>query len=376
MSTPYPMHKLRDLLADRELFSSLDRHFAMFIGRLARKHDTETALAAAFVSSATKAGNICLDLNDIAGMPLHGPCRETGQHSMVCPGFPEWLERLSESGVVSDGGEDTPLVLAQSGKLYLRRYWDYEKSIIRFLSERSGQFQEDVNCAQLGRNLQELFQPDVGGETDWQQVAAISAVSRSFCVISGGPGTGKTSTVAKILALLQGQQDNRRLRILLGAPTGKAASRLQQAIDATGLVQNDFPSLQATTVHRMLGHVPHSPYFRHNARNPLTADVVVIDEASMVDLPLMAKLMQAVPDTARLILLGDRHQLASVQPGSVLGDLCCSGIMSCFSGPFSRLVAELTGTTIPPGHHIPATGVSSLLQDSFVELRQSYRFAA
>ena len=370
-----PLPDLQGVLSDPGLFSSLDRHFAMFIGRMAGNHCSEAALAAALVSRTTGDGNICLDLTEHGGQALDLNSLETGMDRLVCPPLEEWADRLRQSGVAGEGEGNTPLVLDENNKLYLRRYWQYQDTIIRFIGQRANAVHENLNYSQLGKDLKELFQALPAGETDWQQIAAIAAVTRSFCVISGGPGTGKTFTVAKILALLQRQHtDSGALRILLGAPTGKAASRLQQAIAASGLLQTGAEPLKASTVHRMLGAIPNSPYFRHNAENPLAADIIVIDEASMVDLPLLAKLMQAVPASARLILLGDRHQLASVQPGSVLGDMCRPKTMARFSSEFCRLVSELTAHSLTPAS--PAGEKTSFsLQDSFVELVQSYRFA-
>ncbi len=376
MSISPTLHELRSILSDPELFSSLDNHFAMFIGRLAKKHSPAASLAAALVSRKTGEGNICLDLAEHAGKPLYLPPRQRGVDAYVCPTLSVWTEQLIESGVAGQDEGNTPLVLDGSNRLYLRRYWQYENSIFRFIRERATPFLHDLNFPRLSKDLKKLFRAQPPGETDWQQVAAIAAVTRSFSVISGGPGTGKTTTVAKILALLIGQySDTRQLRILLGAPTGKAASRLQQAIVDADLLPTDSKPLQATTLHRMLGYIPNSPYFRHNAENPLAADIIVIDEASMVDLPLLAKLMQAVPASARLMLLGDRHQLASVQPGSVLGDICRSDIMSEFSDEFCQLITELSTNHITPSS-LSGTKTDSLsLQDSFVELVQSYRFS-
>jgi exodeoxyribonuclease V alpha subunit len=376
MPTAPTLQELQSLLFDPELFSPLDKHFALFIGRLANNHSLSASLAAALVSRNTGAGNICLDLAEHAGKPLLPSSRETSRDAYVCPSLPDWTEFLIQSGVVAQGEGDTPLVLDESNRLYLRRYWQYEKFISRFIQERATPFLQDLNVPKLGKDLKKLYQKHPSGKIDWQQVAAIAAATRSFSVISGGPGTGKTTTVAKILALLIGQNsNNRQLRILLGAPTGKAASRLQQAITAAGLLQSGSSPLQAATLHRMLGYIPNSPYFRHNAENPLAADIVVIDEASMIDLPLLAKLMLAVPASARLILLGDRHQLASVQPGSVLGDICRSEIMPNFSSEFCELIAELSSCSIVPSSPSGTKTVSPSLQDSFVELVQNYRFS-
>ena len=375
MNPAHSLQILQKVISDPVFFSPLDRHFAMFIGRVAQDHPSAAALAAALVSRKTREGNICLNLTEHAGKPLLPDPGKTDSGAYFCPALSEWTEQLLKSGVVGQDEENTPLVLDGGKRLYLRRYWQYEKSISHFIQKRAAPFLQDLNLTRLRQDLNKLFRSQTSGEIDWQRVAAIAAVTRSFCVISGGPGTGKTTTVAKILALLTSQyRSTRQLRILLGAPTGKAAGRLQQAIYAAGLLQTDSTPLQATTLHRMLGYVPNSPYFRHNTENPLAADIIVIDEASMIDLPLLAKLMQAVPASARLILLGDRYQLASVQPGSVLGDICRSEIMPSFSREFCQLLAELTGDVIPPSSLTGTKGFSSFLQDSFVELVQNYRF--
>jgi exodeoxyribonuclease V alpha subunit len=379
MANKTPMQTFPELeaaLANRELFTSIDTHFANFMARLAKKYPQHVALAAALVSHKTGAGNICLDLEEYAAKPLDANSTEMQQEQGSCPSLPEWSECLLESSVVARGEGNTPLVLDRQGRLYLRRYWEYENSIIHFILERCSLVMEGLNFARLARDLEDLFPSSLSGQTDWQKIAALAAVSRSFCVISGGPGTGKTSTVAKILALLLSQSENPgKMRLLLGAPTGKAASRLQDALVSTGLLQGMPEPPKAATIHRILGFLPNSPYFRHNAKNHLAADVIIIDEASMVDLPLMAKLMQAVPASARLILLGDRHQLASVQPGSVLGDICHSASMKSFSDSFCRFITEHTGDSLAPVSKYDAGKENDLLQDSFVELVQSYRFS-
>jgi exodeoxyribonuclease V alpha subunit len=375
MSILSPSDRIEILLANQELFSPLDRHFSRFIARLARCHKPETALAAALVSRTTNEGNICLDLPNYASNPIQQGVQANGEEPYVCPSLGDWLKKLEQSGTVGTDTDNTPLVLGKNDKLYLRRYRQYENTVAGFIKDRSEPVEENFDLSNLSRDLGRLFTPLPAGETDWQQIAAVVAATRSFCVISGGPGTGKTYTVARILALLHGQFTDRPPRILLGAPTGKAASRLQQAIAETSQAGQAEESLKATTLHRLLGALPSTPYFRHNADNPLDADIVVVDEASMVDLPLMAKLMAALPSRARLILLGDRHQLASVQPGSVLGDICSSTVMAGFTPQFSRLIKKHTAISwAMPGKRMP-TAISSPLQDSFVELMHSHRFA-
>jgi exodeoxyribonuclease V alpha subunit len=182
----------------------------------------------------------------------------------------------------------------------------------------------------LAGKIKTLFPAKSGSEVDWQSVAAFAAAQKKFCVISGGPGTGKTHTLVLILALLLELDATRKLRIAVAAPTGKAAARIQESIRQIKSALNCGEDIKAqlpedaTTIHRLLGYRPDSTSFRHNAENPLPFDVVAVDEASMADLALMAKLFQAIPPNARVILLGDKDQLASVEAGAVLGDICAA----------------------------------------------------
>ena len=208
-------------------------------------------------------------------------------------------------------------------RLYLQRIFDYERSLagrIRLLvSHATALAAEDVF-------LDTLFAKAEEHETDWQRLAALRALQHNFLIISGGPGTGKTTTVVKILALLQSTAAG-TLRIALAAPTGKAAMRLQESIaqslgslTISPAIAQSIPD-KASTLHRLLGGLHHSPFFRHDGENPLLYDVVVVDEASMVDLALMSKLVAALRPGSRLILLGDKDQLASVESGTVLADM-------------------------------------------------------
>ncbi len=220
------------------------------------------------------------------------------------------------------GVESFPLRTSR-GRLYLQRFFAYEKS----LAENIGQLAATATSLAKDESLFDtLFGKRVAGETDWQRVAAQRALEQSLLIISGGPGTGKTTTVVKILALLQ-NASGQELRIALTAPTGKAAMRLQEAIagsvyklDISDSLAESIP-IRASTLHRLLGVKRFSPFFRHNAANLLSYDVVVVDEASMVDLALMAKLVDALRPGCRLLLLGDKNQLASVESGAVFGDM-------------------------------------------------------
>ena len=261
--------------------------------------------------------------------------------------------------------------------LYLYRYWNYEKRLAASLRARGSSGGATVDESLLKDSLRRLFPGDDPKETDWQKVAAYASVVKNFCVISGGPGTGKTFAVAKILALLLEQSKTRHLRIALAAPTGKAAARLKEAIQnakeklaCPEEIKAAIPE-EASTIHRLLRSIPGSPYFQHNEKNPLPADVVVVDEASMVDLALLSKLAAAVPTSARLILLGDKDQLASVEAGAVLGDICDTGHIHNFSTQFCRDLKTIAGEEVEAS---PDGRDELAMQDCIVQLKKSYRF--
>ena len=227
---------------------------------------------------------------------------------------------LIDSGLVSRQGS-TPLII-DNGHLFTHRYWSYERQLARQVVKLSS---KKFAVANLKAALDRYFGSKTERE-DWQRNAAQLAVTRAFSIITGGPGTGKTTTVVKILALLQ-EIARKPLLIALAAPTGKAAMRLQEAIckskkqlPCSSEIAEQIPET-VTTLHRLLGARPPSPYFYHQAKSPLPHDLVIVDEASMVDLALMAKLVDALRPGARLILLGDKNQLASVEAGAVLADL-------------------------------------------------------
>lgn len=355
-------------------FLPIDVHFARLMNRLAGKDSREVALAAALVSRAAREGNICLDLSAVAGRNLNDDDGATPV--LTCPDRDKWSVRLSQSSVVGMPGEFRPLIL-HDHRLYLYRYWMYQENLARSIRDRLAVEPEPVDEALLREGLERLF-PDVEpGGISWQRIAAYTAVTKRFCIISGGPGTGKTATVARILALLLEQAGTKRMRMALAAPTGKAAARLTEVIGrarttvaCSDEIKQALPT-GASTIHRLLGTIPHSPYFRHDEKNPLPVDVVVVDEASMVDLPLMAKLVQAIPHQSRLILLGDKDQLASVEAGSVLGDACDTGRRHGYSRRFRTDIERVTGFAFDDGDDdADETGI----RDCVVELRRSYRF--
>src|SRR5512136_2643873 len=356
----------------------LDAHLARLLTRLAEHEDPLLTLAARLVCGATSQGHICVSLADTGGEPLAALGEaEPG----LAPPLSVWCEALRRQTVVGRPGDYAPLILDEAGRLYLYRYWAYERELALDLQARVADDPADGDPRRLRDGLDRLF-PPAADEVDRQRVAAAVAALKRFSVISGGPGTGKTTTVVRILALLL-EQTAAPLRIALAAPTGKAAARMQEAIRASRetlpvdtRVRDAIP-VEATTIHRLLGFRPGSVAFRHDRDNPLPMDVLVVDEASMVDLALMAKLVRAVPRPARLILLGDKSQLASVEAGAVLGDIC--GDSPGFSPDFRRRLIEVTGRDPADAGNAASLDGSAAeagppIRDAIVQLTKSYRF--
>lgn len=348
------------------LIRALDDHFARLIDDLADDAQDGVLFAAALASHQTGEGDVCLHLADWAGQsPFEA------LPALRLPPLAEWRAMLSACPAV--GTDATAPLVFDGDTLYLARYWAFETALAAALRGRAEGWAEGVDRARLAAGLRRLLGEDEAAAD--QRRAAALAVLRRLAVISGGPGTGKTRTVTAILALLLEQTPT--LRVALAAPTGKAAARLAESIQAAKRELPLSEDLRAAiperthTLHRLLGIVPGRSRPRRDADNPLHVDLLVIDEASMVDLPLLARALAALLPPARLILLGDRDQLASVEAGAVLADICGEGALSGYSETMRVALDETAGETPVPLED----GAASPMADSVTLLAHSYRFA-
>lgn len=379
--------------SERGWLRELDLALAQFFAELDPAASPLLILGAALASHQLGKGHVCLDLEatladpDFAlSLPPEGEDAEqiTLLPSQVLAGLTleDWLVSCAGSELLQNReGAVAPLVL-EGSCLYLRRYWDYERRVAARITERLRAV-SDIP-ADLAQRLDTLFPEPlmVDGErlADWQKLACALAVRSAFTMITGGPGTGKTTTVVRLLALLQeaAMATGAPLRLSLAAPTGKAAARLTESISGqvaslpvAEAVRRQIPS-NVTTLHRLLGSRPDSRHFRHDVGNPLPLDVLVVDEASMIDLEMMANLLDALPTHARLILLGDKDQLASVEAGAVLGDLCRDAETGGYSAATCDWLQDKTSELLVDPALVP--GEQALAQH-IVMLRHSRRFA-
>jgi exodeoxyribonuclease V alpha subunit len=365
---------------DQRLAAAFGKHVA----RWAREQGASAAVAelvqraATLVSQATSDGHSCLAIEELADS-LNAEGKTTLDVAAL-------RALLMESRVVGtpQAPDSLPLIL-DGERLYLHRYFDYECRLASSLAarsmDRSGAIATNALPPHVVALLDRLFAANAlePGAPDWQKIAAITALLGRLTIISGGPGTGKTTTVVNLLAcLLEADPD---CRIALTAPTGKAAARLTEVIlQRAGHLPESLRAklpTESSTIHRLLGSTPNGE-FRHHAANELPIDVLVVDEASMLDLALAVHLIEAVPENARIILLGDKDQLAAVESGAVFSELSAH---PAFSPQRIETLSRLSGVApqmlqAPPLDPPPAQAPQSSLEDSVIWLRRNYRFAA
>ncbi len=326
-----------------------------------------TVVALALAARATRLGHVCLDLDEVHEQVIAGQDDEGRTMALALPDPGPWRAELERSEIVSLAGSlhpdpahataVRPLVL-DGKRLYLQRYWSFEMAVAGELATRSalpgdaGGSEAEVDAA-----LDAVFAPTerTSGGPDLQRLAAHRALTCPVTVIAGGPGTGKTHTVARILAAGHRMATERGavFRAALAAPTGKAAVRMKEAVDGrvTEMLRDGsidaaeadvLTANEPTTIHRLLGYRSRTE-FRHDRSNPLAHDMVVIDETSMVSLPLLARLLDAVRPDARLVLVGDPFQLSSIEAGTVMGDVVGPGrpVSGAAPAPLDGRVTEL-----------------------------------
>ena len=396
-----------NLWTGQGLLRHIDSALAAQLLRLDAQASPALLVAAAVLAQMEGRGHTCLPLVDLCQPPgallgwsaaaVEGAQGLKALWAHLPATLADWQTALQgdSSGAclrdahATDQGQ--PLVLggpADAPLLYLRRYAGYEKRVGQSLLQRASEpLPVPEAAARLWLDRFFVPNPEATADTDWQKVACAVALRARLSVITGGPGTGKTYTAARLLALLLALHENGSpLRVSLAAPTGKAAARLKQSIDnaLTGLQEQvpadsdlDLNTLiarmgPARTLHSLLGARPDTRQFRHHAANLLDVDVLIVDEASMVHLEMMDALLQALPPTARLVLLGDKDQLASVEAGAVLGDLCRDAAAGRYSPVTAQFVQAVAGQTLP-AEYLPA-GAAPLLAQQTVMLRQSRRF--
>jgi exodeoxyribonuclease V alpha subunit len=356
---------------------AIDRQLANVLLREVESDSIELWLTVALLSFVTEKGDVCIELTKVAERELADVLRHVGRETENVPvpaaRFPalsKWRGLLEGSGLVAAAGGRCPLVLA-GNRLYLSRYFDHEVALAGRIRQRLVPVRSRLRI-ELARPLLERWFDGVGERV---KLAAAIAVARRFCVLTGGPGTGKTSAVVRILGLLNDlaqSSEGKALRVLLLAPTGKAASRLTESIvrakERLTQLSSTILSLpsETSTVHRAIGECRRSP---DGERIPFDADIVVLDEASMIDMATMRRLMDVSVNVERFVVLGDPHQLASVEAGAVLGEICVSRSAG-YAGELADVIQQLSGVAVP------ARDGATELSDHVVELTESHRFRA
>ena len=348
--------------------NNVHKQFASYFG------DRELEPYLYLLSKRLSEGQICLNLDEIDVDEL----REEGYGNIL-------NNTLSNNKIISLKKEDYQPFVLENKRLYLQRYFHYENTVFERINtlvenEKNSSEQYKEELLSLKEFVKNPYQSAHAEKTDWQLVAAISSILNQFTIVTGGPGTGKTTTVALILSLLFRIRPN--IKIALAAPTGKAAARMAESLkneissdkfQVDDEIKQKCLQIEPHTIHRLLGSQRKSIYFKHHAENPLPYDLIIIDESSMLDVALFSKLLDAIADTSKVILLGDKNQLSSVEVGSLFGDLCSVNprlnlLSKDKADYFRRFGVQLQQENVSEPKNI--------LSEHIIELKESHRFSS
>lgn len=349
------MHALRNLLLSNE-FREIDYQFANYMGKCHPQTSHQLLLLFALLSNALAKKQTCLDVDQTVNTSsLFSEAR-----------IEELLAEIQSHSCVGEPGSEKPVIFSNN-KLFLKRYYDYELRIATDLMQRNRPLKLHDNSMLTS----DMLNQHCGQMDDYQKIAAAISLTRQFCLITGGPGSGKTRTIGGIVRLLAETLPGNAM-VRLAAPTGKAAKRMNDVLQTefASLDTSSFPiNYKVSTIHRLLGMRPdgkNSSYsFTHNKNNPLHADVLILDEISMIDIFLMTHLLEALPASARLILVGDKDQLSSIEAGNLLADISTDSV---YDHETTSLIKDLTGVSITP------SPLTHGLDNACCHLANSFRF--
>ena len=363
-------------LEGKKGFSAIDIEFANFIVKLENCESYVLYISAALVSYMLRKSHICLDLNRLAGTKF--PENETAKDeiSIILPDFLEWSSSLLKFKQTISKNSNTPLILDTENRLYLHKYWHYEQILASEIKKRIKLNFDNIKILKKNRISEISKHFNSESIIDWQQIAVFASLVSNFLLITGGPGTGKTTVVSALLAIIL--ELNSSLKIKICAPTGKAAGRLKESIsdelqnlNITNEIKHIIANLETYTVHRLLGPKYLSPNFKHKSSNLIEADLIIIDEASMISLPLMSKLLSSLPLACKIIMLGDRSQLASVEAGAVLANIYDVGNSNKFTEEF---IYKLKPCEDYNFYDLEKVSQDTPFSNIIVELTKSHRF--
>ncbi len=361
-------------------YEPIDLWFGQKITELDAREETVILITAAFISRLSRQGDVCLNLNAYTGKTdILYKEDDACASSFVFPEIKKWLQILNTRPCVGEPEEYKPLILNKN-RVYMYKFWVWEKKIAKYIKSKSGEpFEQcDINAAkQIFNRIFDIDNP----KTYPIILAGVSALLKKLTVIIGGPGTGKTTAAANILAMLinieTAKNSDKNMKIAFAAPTGKAAARLKEAMAKVKTDINYDKKILSLipetsyTIHRLLKPTFDFSAYRHNKTNPLDFDIIVIDEASMIDIKLMTALIEAIDKDTKVIILGDKNQLASVEPGAVLADICGDNKAESFSKNFISLVQQITGIN---QNSLKNLQIKDNSFDNIIEFKTDFRF--